>query len=130
MTLDLDRKVGHKLGFQAKLIDTNAMTDRQTWCLLDPGGEIYCDGQALSSTEESVWERFFPHYSTDLNAAMGLLPADTGEQTFFLRQYEAGWLASITDTTRKTRDGFGTFEGVGSTPAEAVCRAWLEWQKS
>ena len=129
MTLELNKEIGNRLGYRAKLIDTNAMSGREIWALLGPDGQICGGGQAVSDTEQHVWEKYFPAYSTDVNAAMGLLPPGTDEQTFLLRQYGADWLATITDTTRGQGGGFGSFEGIGNTPAEAVCKAWLAWNK-
>lgn len=129
MPLELDKEIGQRLGYKAKLIDTNAMTGREIWALLDPTGQICGGGQAVADSEQHVWERHFPAYSSDVNAAMELLPPGTDEQTFLLRQYGADWLATITDTTRGHGGSYGSFEGIGATPAEAVCKAWLAWEK-
>ncbi len=127
MSFELDREVGERLGYRAACIDVNPLTDQRTWCLLGPDNAICDNGQALSDTEENVWHKFFPRYSEDIETALTLVPESTPERVFMLRQYQGKWLASITDLTLQP-DG-GAFEGSGDTPAEAICRAWLEWEK-
>lgn len=65
----------------------------------------------------------FPHYSTDLNAALSLV--DAAQPAYFTLSYSPdrmNWRAEFTFDYR--RFAFAD----AREPAEAVCRAWLEWQ--
>jgi hypothetical protein len=126
---ELDREVAEQLGYRAKLIDTNAFTGQETWCLLGPDEDICAEGQAIAHSEAGVWEKHLPPFSADLNLALTVIPEWTPERTFMLRQHHKGeWLAAIVDVHLRPEGGH--FEARATTPGEATCRAWLEWRKA
>lgn len=126
MTRELDRAVSEKLGYRARRLDTSAYSDQEMWCLLSPDGHVYRDGAPFPQGEEATWGEFAPCFSTDLEMAMALVPEQTSQRSFALRQLERGWVACISDLNHTS--GETTFEAVADTPAEAICRAWLKWQ--
>ena len=57
MTLELNKEIGNRLGYRAKLIDTNAMSGREIWALLGPDGQICGGGQARAHLKRDVESR-------------------------------------------------------------------------
>lgn len=127
MSRELDRRVAEQLGYHLEEIEISAQTGRSRWCLVDPGGKLHHPAEPYLETHDEVWEELAPHFSTDLELALLLLPEWTETRSVLLRQMREGWLASISDLGH-TQEGTA-FEERGGTLAEAICRVWLEWQR-
>lgn len=74
---------------------------------------------------ENIRWRNCPHFSTDIAAAMKLVPpAVKNIRWFTLQNTHDGWKATIIDF----EDNKPTAKGRASNPAEATARAWLAWK--
>lgn len=104
---DLDRRIAERLGWthiestEYWLDDPHDTSLVQAWRGIPP---------------RSTGEALVPCYSTDLNAAITLIPSD--QQFELSNGLEPEWEALI---------GWG-YDGGADTPALAVCRAWLAYQ--
>jgi hypothetical protein len=128
MSRELDRRVAEQLGYRVEEIEISAQTGRPRWCLVGPDGELYHPAEPYLETEDEVWEELAPHFSTDVNLALPLLPEWTQVRSVMLRQTSDGWLASISDLAQ-TQEGTAV-EDLGDTLAEAICKVRLKWQQS
>ena len=121
MSRELDRRVAEQLGYHVERIEISAQTGRPRWCLVDPGGDFHHSTEPYLETEDDVWEELTPHFSTDLNLALPLLPEWTVVRSVAIRQMREGWLVSIGD--------LAITEELADTLAEAICKVCLRWHR-
>lgn len=102
---EMDRQIAEMLG----------------WHSFEPA-DIDGDDEILGVTPDP-YVLIVPHYSTDLNAALGLL-AENGVT------WELKGLAPAMITCDIWLHGWHKAHEMGNTPALAICRAWLAYQRA
>lgn len=127
MPWQLDREVALQLGYYVKQLEISPNTGRARLCLVAPDGEVYHPANPYPESEDHVWQELAPHFSSDEATAMTLVPESTLDTGFMLRRMQDGWLATITDLSPAGTKNL--YEGIGTTVPEAICNAWLNWQR-
>lgn len=124
---ELDRLIAERLGYRA-------VERTWRWYLLSHDvletslDEMLKRGWHIRSypTETEAWNIDVSRYSTDLNAAIALLPTDGYTWSLHYSNYDDPYTAVISGVKVDSPEYFGD----ASTPALAICRAWLAWKDS
>ena len=92
-------------------------------------GRVYVERHGAQASGMVVSDKAYPHYSTDIFAAMGLvrsLEGYGGMKSFQLKYWARdGWSASFVPGPVLIGDWVSAED-----PAEAICKAYLLWKES
>lgn len=110
---ELDRLIAERLGWT----ETSEH-------YLDPNVLV---GKHPKETGHAWFPLAVPRYSTDLNAAMALLPTADGDiWSLHYGHYGDPYTVAIS----RIKVAAPEYLGDANTPALAICRAWLAWKDS
>ncbi len=118
----LNRLVAETLGYSVRSYKNGPVTQFQ---LIPPEGRLLKRHVISAYDEEYAW-RNCPYFSTDIGAAITLVPESDKDHRFWLKRLHHVWSATIEDYSLSPDDCY--FNEDGATPAEAIVRAWLAWK--
>lgn len=114
---ELDRLIAERLGW--------TRFDTMPTVLVEHDNHI--DIETLMGWKNDFYYLVVPHYSTDLNAAMTLLPTADGDiWSLHYGDYGDPYTVAIS----RIKVAAPEYLGDANTPALAICRAWLAWKDS
>jgi hypothetical protein len=115
---DLNKQIAEALGWRVELREGRMFP----YCSYRPDGKVH--------RVSLVDSRLIPDWSTDISLALALVPLAVKKKfRFHLTQEKTGeWKATF--VTYRSRRRLKRYWRIGTTPARAICCAWLEWKRS